>query len=290
MPGNAARGSLLDRQHAERRRDFPLVNRLCCNANSARKFGGCSARVDGFPQRLLWAHLKTQAMLQYELKPRFRDIVKPCFSFERMKKRSNAESLGTLGGRLRAAISAAGLQQNDVAGHFRITEQAVSQWVRDEKRPDVGKIFPLAKLLGVRAEWLTDGTGSRISGKSGKEALLIGKVGAGSEITRFEHPDVLAGIPLPPGLDAPNVAEIDGDSQHPLQPGWLIFYGAENQGVTEAVMGKLCVVQVKDGPTLLKTLKRGTREGLFRLESWNAATREDVELVWAARVMDIRPT
>lgn len=76
---------------------------------------------------------------------------------------------------------------------------------------------------------------------------------------------------------------------YPLQEGWLIFYGPEHQGVSDDCMGKLCVVQVKDGATLLKTLKRGSRKGLFRLESWNAPPREDVRLVWAARVIDIRP-
>jgi hypothetical protein len=90
-------------------------------------------------------------------------------------------------------------------------------------------------------------------------------------------------------MDAPNVAEIEGDSQYPLQPGWLIFYGPENQGVADKLAGKLCVVQVKDGPVLLKTLKRGSKKGLFRLESWNAPPREDVKLVWAAPVLDIRP-
>jgi len=52
---------------------------------------------------------------------------------------------------------------------------------------------------------------------------------------------------------------------------------------------KLSVVQVKDGPILLKTLKRARRKGLFRLESWNAPPREDVAVQWAAKVLDIRP-
>ena len=97
------------------------------------------------------------------------------------------------------------------------------------------------------------------------------------------------GVEPPTGVDAPNVAEISGDSQYPLQEGWLIFYGPEHQDVSEDCLGKLCVVQVKYGPTLLKTLKRGTRRGLFRLESWNAPPREDVKVAWAARVIDIRP-
>ncbi len=143
-----------------------------------------------------------------------------------------------------------------------------------------------AKKFKVSLDWLLTGKGDP---KGGKEAILVGKVGAGAEITRFDEGVALAGVQAPPGIDAPNVAEIDGESQYPLQPGWLIFYGAEHQGVPDACVGKLCVVQVKDGPTLLKTLKRGARKGLFRLESWNAPPREDQRIEWAALVTDIRP-
>ncbi len=125
--------------------------------------------------------------------------------------------------------------------------------------------------------------------RQGGERRRHARLGAGEVIDRFDEGTVLAGVEPPPGVDAPNVAEISGDSQYPLQEGWLIFYGPEYQGVDEDCLGKLCVVQVKDGPTLLKTLKRGSRKGLFRLESWNAPPREDVKLAWAARVIDIRP-
>lgn len=125
--------------------------------------------------------------------------------------------------------------------------------------------------------------------RQGGERRRHARLGAGKIIDRFDEGTVLAGVEPPPGVDAPNVAEISGDSQYPLQEGWLIFYGPEHQGVGEDCMGKLCVVQVKDGPTLLKTLKRGSRKGLFRLESWNAPPREDIKLAWAARVIDIRP-
>ena len=59
--------------------------------------------------------------------------------------------------------------------------------------------------------------------------------------------------------------------------------------VSEDCIGKLSVVQVKDGPILLKTLKRARKKGLFRLESWNAPPREDVAVDWAAKVRSIMP-
>ena len=193
--------------------------------------------------------------------------------------------------RLRAAMKAAGFNQPALARAASRARAPVSQQVVQNLlsgRNGTSKHLPaIAGALSVSLDWLATG---KDSGRAiAAEALLVGKVGAGSEIIRFDEGTVLAGIEAPAGVDAPNVAEISGDSQYPLQEGWLIFYGPEHQGVAEDCMGKLCVVQVKDGPTLLKTVKRGTRRGLFRLESWNAPPREDVKLVWAARVIDIRP-
>jgi hypothetical protein len=197
----------------------------------------------------------------------------------------------TLALRLRAAMKAADFNQPALARAASRARAPVSQQVVQHLlsgRNGTSKHLPaIAGALSVSLDWLATG---KDSGRAvAAEALLVGKVGAGSEIIRFDEGTVLAGIEAPAGVDAPNVAEISGDSQYPLQEGWLIFYGPEHQGVAEDCMGKLCVVQVKDGPTLLKTVKRGTRRGLFRLESWNAPPREDVKLVWAARVIDIRP-
>jgi hypothetical protein len=167
-----------------------------------------------------------------------------------------------------------------------VTQQNVQQLLAG--RNLTSKHLPaIARALGVNLMWLADGKGDKRP-MGGPEAVLVGKVGAGAEIHRFDHPDVLAGVPLTMP-EAVNVAEIEGDSQYPLQPGWWIIYGPENQGVPDSLLGKLCVVQVKDGPTLLKILKRGSRKGLYRLESWNAPPREDVRVLWAAAVVGIRP-
>lgn len=197
--------------------------------------------------------------------------------------------MNSLSARMALAMKRAGLNQPGLARAASRPRQPVSQQVVQHLlagRNATSKHLPaLAEALSVSLDWLAAGKGKLRPA----EALLVGKVGAGSEITRFEEGTVLAGIEMPPGMDAPNAAEITGDSQYPLQEGWLIFYGPEHQGVSEDCIGKLCVVQVKDGPTLLKTLKRGSRKGIFRLESWNAPPREDVKLLWAARVIDIRP-
>lgn len=196
--------------------------------------------------------------------------------------------MSTLGERLRLARVRAGFEgPKDAAEALGVSRSTYTQHENDTRGFKRAAAVQYARKFKVSLEWLLTGKGEP-SGTF-KEAMLIGKVGAGAEIVRLDHPDVLAGIAIDPSLDAPNAAEIEGDSQYPLQPGWLIFYGPENQGVPEHCVGKLCVVQIKDGPTLLKTLKRGSKKGLWRLESWNAPPREDQKVMWAAMVRDIRP-
>lgn len=80
-----------------------------------------------------------------------------------------------MGGRLKAALQEAGLRQRAVAEHFGVTEQAVSQWARNETVPDMGKLFALAKLLGVRAEWIVAKSGERYPMQPQGESLAVGQ-------------------------------------------------------------------------------------------------------------------
>jgi hypothetical protein len=195
--------------------------------------------------------------------------------------------LKSLGDRIHQRLAELGESQRWLADEVGIKQPSINAIIHN---PDSGSkhVVRIAEALGVLPKWLVDGTGPKSPDRR-QEALLVGKVGAGAEITRFDEGSVLEGIEPPPGLGICNAAVISGDSQYPLQEGWLIFYGAEHAGIAEDCIGKLSVVQVKDGPILLKTIKRARRRGLFRLESWNAPPREDVAVEWAAKVLDIRP-
>lgn len=200
--------------------------------------------------------------------------------------------MGALKDRLKSAMKVAGVNQPGLADaasrHGRKVSQQVVQNLYSGKNQTSSLLPEIAKALNVSLDWLAAGTGPGPQSRR-REALLVGKVGAGAEITRFDEGVVLGGVEPPPGMGELNAAEISGDSMYPLQDGWIVFYGQEHHGIPEGCIGKMCIVQVKDGPILLKTLKRGTRKGLYRLESWNAPPREDVKLEWAAKVIDIRP-
>lgn len=147
-----------------------------------------------------------------------------------------------------------------------------------------------ASFFRVRLDWLSKGSGPM---KDGQLVPVVGYVGAGAEVLpEDQHPKGrgLDMVHAPPdgATDCVAVA-IRGDSMHPFGDGWLIFYRRNQDGVPDDCLNKLCVVKVHEGPTLVKTLRRGRTTKLFNLESWNAAPREGVRLDWAARVLDIRP-
>lgn len=146
-----------------------------------------------------------------------------------------------------------------------------------------------AKFFRVSLDWLLTGKGTM--GRAAKVPVLC-YVGAGAEVYPIDDHPQGQGIELvepPQGITDCVAAIIRGDSMHPLRDGWLIFWAKNQDGVPDVCLGQLCVCQVKDGPMLVKEVRRGSRNGLFSLISWNAPPRDDARLDWASPIIDIRP-
>ena len=69
----------------------------------------------------------------------------------------------TIGQRLTRARNHAHMKQKDVAEHFGISSQAISQWEAERTRPDSQRLARLARLFHVRLEWLLDDSGPMVS-------------------------------------------------------------------------------------------------------------------------------
>ena len=145
-----------------------------------------------------------------------------------------------------------------------------------------------AKKFRVNLDWLLTGRGPM---RSATEVPVLGYVGAGAEVLPIDdHAQGAALDTIDIGMPQDVVALIiRGESQYPLKDGWVVLYSRDHDGVPDAVIGKLCVVKVHEGPTLLKTVRRGRTQKLYTLESWNAPLREDTRLEWASPVIEIRP-
>lgn len=128
---------------------------------------------------------------------------------------------------------------------------------------------------------------------SGPAVPVIGYVGAGARV--YAYDDLLnenETIDRPPMTTGDLFAvEVKGDSMMPLaEEGWHIVYTAEATVDENAVIGKVCVVQLdEDESMLVKRVIRGSKPYHYHLVSLNAPAIEDVRLRWAAVVRAIVP-
>lgn len=111
-----------------------------------------------------------------------------------------------------------------------------------------------------------------------KTAQALGYVGAGSEIVPIDDHAQGAGleeVELPPNVPSDSALVIvRGDSMYPRYFDNEYLFYREYEGNLADLIGKECVVQLEDGRTFVKVLKRG-QGGLFNLESFNAPTIEN---------------
>lgn len=120
-------------------------------------------------------------------------------------------------------------------------------------------------------------------------------------------------VDCPPGLDPAELraARIEGDAMAPVfGDGWIVYYSlAEDaeatlrtggwqvpyppadagKGKFAALLGKPCVVKLKDGSLYLRTLKAGSSNSLFRLVAYNTADIADTPIEAAYKILFIKP-
>jgi SOS-response transcriptional repressor LexA len=142
-----------------------------------------------------------------------------------------------------------------------------------------------AKFFHVSLEWLLEGKGPMRPSRA--TIPLAGYVGAGATVYPINDDqtghglDVLDYFP-----DATEICalEVRGDSQYPRYlAGEIILIDREPRAPRDLI-GRYCLVDLDDGRRLVKLLRRGTENGLFRLESHNAPPEDDVKVMAAYKV------
>lgn len=155
-----------------------------------------------------------------------------------------------------------------------------------DRNPSRATAKKYARAFKVRWEWLLENEGPATGGRV-LQVPVQGFVGAAAEIRPFDGDSrpTEEEVELPPGAGADTaVVIVRGDSMYPRYfDGEHLFYKPEQMAPTELV-GKECVVGLKDGRVLVKILRKGSKRTLFNLESWNAPMIEDQQVEWAAPV------
>ncbi|HEX3747629.1 MAG TPA: helix-turn-helix domain-containing protein [Bryobacteraceae bacterium] len=196
--------------------------------------------------------------------------------------------------------------------HLRTALGLTQQDIADATNTNRGHISKLeAGKIGMNEEWMR-----KLGGKFGwtpSELLndlripIVGEVGAGGEVYPLDDlplmPKVIdpadeeyincEWVEAPPGIFSTGIValRVKGNSMLPFMPEGTVVYYAQRYdgGAPDHCLASLCVVQMRDGRTLLKMVRKGQTHGRFDLQSYNMDTITDVELAWCAPVIFIKP-
>ena len=150
-----------------------------------------------------------------------------------------------------------------------------------------------AAAFGVSPEWLYDAAGPMLPAAEGGYVPIIGRVGANPDglvlYASGQEPGDLA--PIPPGGTGQAVAlRVVGHSMRGVaDDGALIYFEDQRTPPTADMLGHVVVVETDTDEVLVKRLLRGSRPGVFDLESVAGPTRADARLRWAAHITAIIP-
>lgn len=157
-------------------------------------------------------------------------------------------------------------------------------------KPDVAERY--ARAFRVPAEWLLLNKGRKAASPTDRRRTvpLVGYVGAGAETHFFGDHGPLDEVAAPEGATDETVAvEIRGDSLGALFDRWVVYYDDVHRPVTPDQVGRLCVVGLSDGRILIKQIKRARGGRHYHLLSNTEPPILDVEIDWAARVINMVP-
>lgn len=150
-----------------------------------------------------------------------------------------------------------------------------------------------AEAFGVRPEWLYDGAGEMVNDTDERLVPIIGRVGANPDGTLLlamgdRGMDL---VPIPPGGSAKSVAVlVQGHSMPDIaEDGALIYFEDQRTPPSEEMIGRVVVVETEDHEVMVKRLLRGSKKGLYDLESVIGEPRRDVRLNWVARIIATIP-
>jgi transcriptional regulator with XRE-family HTH domain len=150
-----------------------------------------------------------------------------------------------------------------------------------------------AAALGVRPEWLYDAAGPMRPSAEPGFVRIVGMVGANPDgVVLFalgQEPTDLAPIP-PGGTEKAAALRVAGHSMRGVaDDGALIYFEDQRTPPTPDMLGHVVVVEIDTDEVLVKRLLRGSRAGVYDLESVAGPTRHDAKIRWAAHITAIIP-
>lgn len=182
----------------------------------------------------------------------------------------------------RAVMEHMSIDQKALSERLDVSQPTVSRWLKGAEPKYVARL----KLMRLAEE-----CGLITPSKAAGRATIMGRVGAGAEI--FSTPEqvgseglgeIETALPLPNGAIA---FLVEGDSMYPrYDHGDVVVCWREGEAFDQ-VVGWEAAVKLEDGRMLLKHVATSTLPGHVNLESHNAPTIRDVQIIWASQVHSV---
>lgn len=180
-----------------------------------------------------------------------------------------------------------------------ISKQQINRLEKNKRRLNEDNMVVIAKALSV--------TPAALITQKTHITKVTHYIGTNGEMLPLPKEDrFAANFPgeLPTDL---SVAIIKTDDLYPLRDGWLVFYSEkyipnipsvigmqvqynlpDSEDPYAEFLGKLCFVELSDGRTFLRELKRGSKSFRYNLRRYNAPDIEDVEVRTAHQIVLIQ--
>lgn len=200
--------------------------------------------------------------------------------------------MGESSERLRVARERAGYKSALAAAkHFGWTPSTYASH-ENGQTPEVPRdaAIKYARAFKVSPSWILTAEGPM---EAQNTVRLMGRVGAGAEISP-EHEQVPEEgldeieLPFPIGIEA-IAFEVQGESMLPRYDAGALVVCSTAPRDPDSFIGFEVAVRTSKGARYLKTLRRGSKRGLYTLESFNARPIPDVKIAWLGEILAIVP-
>ncbi|OHV73341.1 helix-turn-helix domain-containing protein [Ensifer sp. LCM 4579] len=193
-------------------------------------------------------------------------------------------------------ITAKGLTQRAVAKHLGVDASTLSLLLHGKRRMRVEQAAEIARLLSVPVGDVMRNSGADMRG------------------IRQEGAPTFHAVPLVGWVDENRNVEIDFDQKGPAfevegdvpptaiciqhrtagtaadpMDGWIEVIMPPREPNPEDMLDRHCVVKLSTGETLLRTVRRGYRDGHFKLMGLNLPPIHDAEISWYSPVILVKP-
>lgn len=175
--------------------------------------------------------------------------------------------------------------QAELSDMFGVSQASVSRWLAG-KPPELHHAVAIERIArNLRLA-------NRKLGVNMTTVPIVGYAGLGGTITFDDGQGPFGEADMPPKEGVPGLVAVTvrGDSMSgTLEDGWTVYYDNRREPPDESLYARLCIVGLRDGRVLIKTLYPGRKRAHYDLHSVNAPVLLDQPVDWAAKIAWIAP-